>query len=81
MGMADHVSKFVRCPFYLEKQGDKNRIKCEGVLEGTTTQIVFKYDKRYYLKSFCCKYYKKCRIYSMLNKKYDDEFNEQKINY
>lgn len=69
--MADHVSKFVRCPFYLETQNDKYRIKCEGVVHGTTTQLTFRGNKKWYIKDFCCRNYEKCRIYVMLLKKYE----------
>lgn len=70
--MAEYESKFVRCPFYLEKQSDKNRIKCEGVMVGTSTQLTFREDKKWYLRGFCCSNYEKCRIFKMLNAKYEN---------
>lgn len=68
--MAGYEAKFVKCPFYQEKQNDKNRIKCEGVIEGTTVQLTFISEKKWYIKGFCCKNFEKCRIYRMLNEKY-----------
>lgn len=68
--MADYESIRVRCPFWLEKQSDKYRIKCEGTVKGTTTQLTFRGDKGWYIKDFCCKNYEQCRIYQMLNSKY-----------
>lgn len=69
--MAGYEAKFIRCPFYLERQNDKYRIKCEGVVSGTTTQLTFRGDKKWYIKDFCCRNYEKCRIYGMLMKKYE----------
>ncbi len=68
MGWED---KTVKCPFYRERQREKKRIKCEGVVPGTTTQLTFRGDKRWYMKDYCCKNYEKCRIYQMLDRKYD----------
>ncbi len=69
--MAEYDAKFVKCPFYLERQNDKNRIKCEGVIEGTTLQLTFVGEKKWYIKGFCCKNFEKCRIYRMLYAKYE----------
>lgn len=71
--MADFDSKVIKCPFYLERQKDKCRIKCEGVMTGTTTQLTFRGDKRWYMKDFCCKNFEKCRIYRMLDEKYNQK--------
>ena len=67
----EYISKSVKCPFYREKQGDRYRIKCEGVMPGTAIQLTFNGDKRWYMKDFCCKNFEKCRIYRMLEDKYD----------
>ncbi len=66
----DYIGKVVKCPFYRETQGDKSRIKCEGPVRGTTNQLTFRGDKRWYLKDFCCKNYENCKIYKMLSDKY-----------
>lgn len=60
----------VKCPFYASRQQDEKRIKCEGPVSGTTTQIVFKGSKKAYLKCFCQDQYTKCRVYGMLIAKY-----------
>lgn len=68
--MADFNNQFALCPFFLEKQEDKYRIKCEGVCPNTTIQLTFKGSKNKYLQDFCCGYYRECRIYKMLMGKY-----------
>jgi hypothetical protein len=68
--MADYIDKFVKCPFYLNKNGDKNRIKCEGIIEGTVIGLTFEGSKKWYIRSFCCEHYDSCRIYRMLLEKY-----------
>lgn len=68
--MGDFGSQDVKCPFYLDKQNDKYRIKCEGVVKGVTTQLTFRGDKMWYMKDFCCKNYEKCRIFKAINEKY-----------
>ena len=70
--MAEFIAKFVKCPFYLDKQNDTNRIKCEGVCNNTSTHLVFRGDKRWYMKDFCCKNYEACRVFRMLEAKYDE---------
>lgn len=66
----DWEDKLVKCPFYLERQKDKFRIKCEGVVNNSTTQITFRGGKKSYLKEFCCDNYQNCRVYKMLCGKY-----------
>jgi O-antigen/teichoic acid export membrane protein len=46
--MSEFKSKFVKCPFYLDRQGDTHRIKCEGVKKGTSTQLTFVGKKENY---------------------------------
>jgi hypothetical protein len=66
----DHISIKVKCPFYKEKQGDIQRIKCEGVSKGNTVQLTFSGDKREYIRHYCSNTYECCRIYRMLEEKY-----------
>jgi hypothetical protein len=68
--MSEFKSKFVKCPFYLDRQGDTHRIKCEGVKKGTSTQLTFVGKKENYLNKYCCEDYFNCKIYKMLCTKY-----------
>ena len=61
---------FVKCPFYVEFQRDKYRIKCEGPVKNTTIQLSFAGSKQWYIKEYCCKKYSQCLINQMLNQKY-----------
>jgi hypothetical protein len=69
--MANFQDKFVKCPFYLNKQSNQNVIRCEGVIEGTSLSLSFQGSKKWYVKSLCCKNYEHCRIYRMLLQKYN----------
>ena len=69
--MSEYIASNIKCPFWREKQNDKYRIKCEGITRNTTIQLTFRGDKNWYIKDFCCKNYEKCKIYQMLNKKYE----------
>jgi hypothetical protein len=68
--MSDYGVELALCPFLLDRQNDKFRIKCEGPEKGTTTQITFRGDKRWYMKDYCCSNYQRCRVYQMLCSKY-----------
>ncbi len=69
-----------RCPFYCENQNDKRRIKCEGIVPHTTTQIAFRGDKQWYMKDYCFRNFEKCRIYRMLKPKQKDDNSPKKQN-
>ena len=71
--MEDYLLRDVKCPFYLERQGDRFRIKCEGPVKNTSVQLTFRGNKRRYFRSFCCGDYKRCRIYQMLQAKYESK--------
>ena len=71
--MEDYLLRDVKCPFYLERQGDRFRIKCEGPVKNTSVQLTFRGNKRRYFRSFCCGDYKRCRIYQMLQDKYESK--------
>lgn len=71
MRVSDYSLQSVKCPFYRERQGDRYRIKCEGPVKNTTTQVTFQGDKRWYMKDFCCGNFERCRVYNMLCKKYN----------
>ena len=69
--MADLEAKTIKCPFYLERQKDKYRIKCEGPVKRCTTQLTFTGNKKWYIEKYCCNEFKLCRVYQMLCAKYD----------
>ena len=71
--MEDYLLRNVKCPFYLERQGDRFRIKCEGPVKNTSVQLTFRGNKRRYFREFCCRDYKRCRIYQMLQDKYESK--------
>ena len=68
--MGDYIDADIKCPFYLPKQGDKYRIKCEGPVKNATTQLTFRGDKLWYIRKFCCENYERCQIHQMLQNKY-----------
>lgn len=72
--MSCFISKYAVCPFY--HRNDTNRICCEGVEDNNTINIVFgaKQDMLAYEKHFCdnIERHKKCLVYQMLNKKYEE---------
>lgn len=68
--MADYGSTDIKCPFYLSKQGDRHRIKCEGPEKRTTTQVTCVGEKIWYIRKFCGGDYWACRVYKMLDEKY-----------
>lgn len=69
--MANYGSQNAKCPFYLG--GDDYRVKCEGTEKCNKTHIVFGSSKKKYRHFIekCCKDYEGCRVYKMLDAKYD----------
>ena len=65
----------VLCPFYRFDDGQKRRITCEGIVDRSTLALTFRkrldYDTQ--LGVFCCEHYKKCEVYEMLMKKYEED--------
>lgn len=76
--MAEQGDKFVKCPYYLgnnnERQRQMQHIRCEGVGKGNSISLVFHHpdQMKSYKKYYCCSLdrMKKCLIYAMLNGKY-----------
>ena len=67
----DHY--FAECPFYKKDGGLE--IRCEGIDETSRLlqQFRTKTDKANYMSSYCCtQFYCACRIYTMLDEKYDE---------
>ena len=67
--MFDDVN--AQCPFYIGSS--KQKIMCEGVTDGCITNLEFKTkDKRNrHRRQFCDSKYKDCRIYRVLEEKYE----------
>lgn len=61
------------CPFFLS--GDKQRITCEGLIDRSRCINRFDYgrDCEQYRSKYCDRHYEQCRIYKVLNKKYEEE--------
>lgn len=66
----------VLCPFYIG-DNSKNKIRCEGIV-GTTSTFFFgsgeegKTEMHRYAHCFCCDEYKKCPVYTVINKFYEE---------
>lgn len=63
----------VQCPFYRSDDG-KQRIVCEGIAADSSLSwsFVYKRDYKIQLEEFCCKKYRNCEIYNVLNQKYEE---------
>ena len=71
-----YIDAKVLCPFYNYSESRKHKISCEGIIEGSSTILVFqrRNDFRIQMEAFCCEHYAKCEVYNMLmNAKYSDE--------
>lgn len=66
-----YMSVEVLCPFYLREE--KQKVLCEGVEDGMGTHLTFETPewKRLYKDRYCCNNYKTCRVYKMLEEKYE----------
>lgn len=73
--MAHRGSKFVKCPFY--KNHDSNRIKCEGLSEGSSIHLVFEDSKERinHMRTRCNDIFLcgKCIIHQALYYKWEDK--------
>ena len=67
-----YIDEDVICPFY--NWSNPNRICCEGIVEGNTTNLIFgnPVHTSEYMKAYCCSMdkYKECKLCAMLNRKY-----------
>lgn len=64
----------IKCPFF--RRHGEYQISCEGVMEDSTTNVVFKTAKKklFFLQTYCENHYEKCEYYRMLmQEKYKDE--------
>lgn len=67
----DYASVDVKCPFYITEEGKK--IRCEGLERGCCTVLEFrgKKFKDEVKEKFCTGDYEKCKLYALINKKYE----------
>ena len=71
-----YIDVHVKCPFYQYSKGQERKICCEGIIEGSSTFLVFhrRNDFRIQMEVFCCEHYAKCEVYNMLmTAKYSDD--------
>lgn len=63
------------CPFYQWDIGRPTKIKCEGLTEGGTIDILFKNieQKKSYMGIYCETNFTLCGIYKAINEKYKGE--------
>lgn len=63
----------ILCPFY--KSMTQKSITCEGITDDCITKLLFTSPEKMNLqrKIFCEDRYKNCEIYTMLEKKYEEE--------
>lgn len=62
----------VRCPFFKRQTGVS--ISCEGLTDEMGIKLCFANAnaQRLHMEVFCEKHYKKCEIYEILEKKYEE---------
>lgn len=67
-------AQYVQCPYY-RNDDNKRRIVCQGVADSSRLAIEFetKSDFKIQMNTFCCKHYKKCEVYGMLEQIYEEE--------
>lgn len=65
--------KLIQCPFY--EASATQSISCEGVTDECITRLIFTSPKEMQLHRmvYCERGYQECRIYKMLEKKYEEE--------
>lgn len=65
--------KLINCPFY--EASATQSISCEGITDECTIRLIFDSPREMNLhRMVCCENgYGKCRIYKMLEKKYEEE--------
>lgn len=75
MSSSIYCSSDVLCPFYHWDMNKPTRIKCEGLTEGGTIDLLFKNkeQKKSYMGIYCEINYTLCGIYKAINEKYEGE--------
>lgn len=72
--VSNQGTRDIICPFF-RLHGQK-QIRCEGIMDGTATAIVFRSAerKKFFVRTYCEKNCQACEIYRMLmREKYNDE--------
>lgn len=69
---ATQGTRDIICPFF--RCHSEREIRCEGVMDGTSTAIVFRRPKKkaFFKRTYCEGRCKACEIYGMLMEKYND---------
>lgn len=67
--MYDDVN--AKCPFF--QHSNKQKITCEGITDGCITNLEFKTKEKRnrHRRQFCDSEYKNCKIYKVLEEKYE----------
>lgn len=65
----------VECPYYKHDNGQKHKVTCEWIVKDSCLTLTFKRRMDYEIQAatFCCKHYKKCEIYNVLKKFYEED--------
>lgn len=70
--MPSRRSLYVKCPFY--KKDDTFRIVCEGfhdLTASTYTTYRLRRECQDYLDHYCCDDYESCKLFKIINDKYE----------
>ena len=64
----------IKCPFY-RYDDTKIRITCEGTTESNSISQTFhtKAEFKNYIRKYCCKSYKSCKLYELAMEKYKED--------
>ena len=64
---------YIQCPFYITTA--TKSITCEGITDNSTTKLLFDNPQLRddFCQEFCICHFRKCKIYKMLEAKYEDE--------
>lgn len=73
-GSGTYRKSDVLCPFYRTDNNRTKTVYCEGLvdLSGISLRYQRMEDYDIQMREFCCKHYRKCEIYEILMRKYED---------
>ena len=62
----------IKCPFIL--CNERKAVECEGISDESLIKLIFKSEelKKDYVKEFCMSEYESCKLYKMLEEKYEE---------
>ena len=71
--MGSFFSKDALCPYYQYDDPAGRAVVCEGIVPGSTIRSRFpsKEDYQHYLRSRCCRDYKDCPWFILVNRSYE----------